>query len=545
MPPLLLREIVNLSDTAAIALIVPPKSFQEPPIQSVLGDGPAAHRSAAWNQAGYTGSGIKIGVIDVGYAGADGLLGTELPADPQTRCYTTETDSPAGLSRCNQSDHGTIAAESIIDIAPEATLYLASVRSPGDLADVVDWMISQDVSVINMSLAWPFDGPGDGTSPQPHSPLNTLARAVSNDILWVNSAGNSGQSSWLGVAADADGDGLLEFGAAQERLNISVNESTIVQLRWDGDWGAEATDLDLHLFDAAGNPLAQSLNPQEGRAGNRPYEIAFPAHATARGNAYIEVSSRTAELPRWIQIVLWRGSIAGSTGGSINNPAESDSSAMLAVGATHWDNTDTIEGYSSRGPTPDGRIKPDIVGVACGQTALTDTFCGTSQSAPHIAELAALVRQRFPEFSPQDVRQYLMSHAEDRGAAGPDNSWGAGFAVLPAPTATPTPTPTPILHPIVPRCLKVFVTERKLLPHGECYRKQVIASQWVLPRVLPRLRRQPDGRRDQLGNEDRGAWSHSQLVQRGIEEGQEPDARRVCSHSGLPPKARGQTAEER
>ena len=469
VPPLLLRDITKTGDAAAISLIVPPQSFQEPPRQSVLGDGPTAHRSTAWNLAGFTGAGIKIGVIDAGFADADILLGTELPADPQTRCYTTETDSPTDLSHCNQNDHGTIVAESIIDIAPEATLYLASVRSQGDLADVVDWMISQDVSIINMSLGWLFDGPGNGTSPQPQSPLNTLARAVSNDILWVSSAGNSGRSSWLGVAADADGDGLLEFGAAQERLNIDVNEATLVQLRWDGDWNAETTDLDLHLFDAAGNPLAQSLNPQEGRAGNRPYEIAFPRTS---GNAYIEITSRTAELPRWIQIVLWNGSIAGSTGGSITNPAESASSAMLAVGATHWDNTQIIEGYSSRGPAPDGRIKPDIVGVACGQTALRDFFCGTSQSAPHITGLAALVRQRFPDLSPQDVRQYLMSHAEDRGAPGPDNIWGMGFAVLPAPpsptptqtptptatpiatptpgpTATPTPTPTPMWHPIV------------------------------------------------------------------------------------------------
>ena len=439
VPPLLLRDIAETGDTGQISLIVPPQSFQEPPNQSVAGDGPAAHHSTAWNQAGFTGNGIKIGVIDLGYAGADDLLGTELPADPQTRCYTTETDSPTDLTRCDQSDHGTIVAESIIDIAPEATLYLASVRSPGDLADVVDWMITEEVSVINMSLGWIFDGPGDGTSPQPHSPLNTLAKAVNNDILWVNSAGNSGQSSWFGVAADADGDGLLEFAAEQERLDLHINQSTIVQLRWDGDWGAEATDLDLHLFDAAGNPLAQSQNPQEGSAGNRPYEIAFPAHATALGNAYIEVSSRTAELPRWIQIVLWRGSIAGSTeSASITNPAESDSSAMLAVGATHWHNTEVIEGYSSRGPAPDGRIKPDIVGVACGQTALSDTFCGTSQAAPHIAGLAALVRQRFPDLSAQDVRQYIMRHAEDRGNAGPDNSWGAGLGGASSPAVANT-----------------------------------------------------------------------------------------------------------
>ena len=137
----------------------------------------------------------------------------------------------------------------------------------------------------------------------------------------MNSAGNSGHSSWLGVPADTDADNLLEFAAARERLDLNINQSTIVQLRWDGDWGAEATDLDLHLFDATGEPLAQSLNPQEGRDGNSPYEIAFP---TTDDKAYIEITSRTGDLPRWIQIVLWNGSIVGSTGGgSITSPAES------------------------------------------------------------------------------------------------------------------------------------------------------------------------------------------------------------------------------
>ena len=285
---------------------------------------------------------------------------------------------------------------------------------------------------------------------------------MNNDILWVNSAGNSGRSSWYGVPTDTDGDNLLEFAADQERLDLNMRKSTIVQLRWDGDWSAEATDLDLHLFDATGNPLAQSLNPQEGRNGNTPYEIAFPA---TDDQAYIQITGRTGNLPRWIQIVLWNGSIVGSTeGGSTNNPAESANSGMLTVGATHWDNTEAIEEYSSRGPTPDGRIKPDLVGVACGETALFgagNAFCGTSQAAPHIAGLAALVRQRFPELSPQDVRQYLMSHAEDRGAAGPDNNWGAGFAVLPAP---PSPTPT---H--TPTATATYIRSRTPTPAPTCH----------------------------------------------------------------------------
>ena len=434
VPLSLLPALSEQDHVLRVDLIIPPLTPALP--QQVPGSGAAPHNSSSWHQAGYTGSGIKIGIIDVGYDGAVSLLGTDLPAEPHLRCYTTDSDDTADLTDCDQHNHGTLVAESIIDIAPDATLYLGATRSLGDTASIVDWMITERVSIINMSLTWPFDGPGDGTSPQRHSPLNILTKAVNNGILWVNSAGNDGQSSWFGIPTDKDNDNILEFGSSGEKLNISNSPSPLIQLRWDGDWGSASNDLDLHVLDSNGNIIAQSLNPQNGDASHRPYEFLAPS---LDDDAIIQVTTSAETLPRWVQIIVTHSSLAGSTGSaSIASPAESNSTGMLTVGATNWHDTQTIAPYSSRGPTPDGRLKPDLVGVDCGETALAgpgSAFCGTSQAAPHIAGLAALVRQRFPELSHYDLKEYLIIHSEDRGLPGPDNTWGAGLVVLPDPFA--------------------------------------------------------------------------------------------------------------
>ena len=119
--------------------------------------------------------------------------------------------------------------------------------------------------------------------------------------------------------------------------------------------------------------------------------------------------------------------------GSITNPAESANPGMLTVGAAHWNNVSSIESFSSRGPTPDGRIKPDLVGADCGQTAARSSlFCGTSQASPHVAGMAALVRQRFPNYTPAQVVSYLKENAVQRiNSPDPNNTWGHGFVVLP------------------------------------------------------------------------------------------------------------------
>ena len=87
-----------------------------------------------------------------------------------------------------------------------------------------------------------------------------------------------------------------------------------------------------------------------------------------------------------------------------------------------------------------------MVAANCGETATAGAgreFSGTSQASPHVAGMAALVRQRFPNYTPAQVVSYLKENAEQRiSSPDPNNAWGHGFTVLPPVTQTPMPTPT-------------------------------------------------------------------------------------------------------
>ena len=443
IPILLLPQISEQPGILRVEAVIPAESFQG--ATGIAGNGPVAHSSPAWNQAGYTGQGIKVGIIDGGFEHFSGLMGKELPRSVRARCYPGDSDTPTNrITDCARGGaHGTVVAESVMDIAPDVSLYIANVQFKGDMQAAVTWMIQQDVDVINHSMGWFFDGPGDGTSLLNDSPLRSVDRAVDSGIVWVNAAGNYAQKTWFGSPSDADGNGAIEFATDDEKYDFDLYGGDLkVQLRWDDSWSGAVRDLDLYIYDRANNSvLRRSENSQSGSSGETPFESIY---AEGSGRVYARVVNRSSSMPSWIQLTLW-GSIEVehyTENGSIVNPAESANPGMLAVGAAHWDDVNSIESYSSRGPTPDGRVKPDIVGADCGQTATWDSFCGTSQAAPHVAGMAALVRQRFPNYTPAQVVSYLKENAQQRiSSPDPSNTWGHGFLVLP-PTQDTSPCAT-------------------------------------------------------------------------------------------------------
>ena len=477
VPVSLLPSASEREGVISVRTIVPPQPAQG----AVVSEGSSAHGAPAWHAAGIKGSGVKIGVIDVGFKDFQSLMGTELPSTVEARCYTDVGVFTSNLTDCiptkapeSSKLHGTAVTEAAFDIAPEAEYYIANIASLGDLADTVDWMVSEGADVINMSVGFLFHGPGDGTTPFSNSPLKTVDAAVEGGAIWVNAAGNSAWANWFGPFTDSYGNGVHEFSATGDecngvRIELEPFEGFTAQLRWEDSWGGASSDLDLYLVSLSGSTfrlsdaVRRSETAQSGGANDIPFERIRIEYGDIPDGIYCLAMNRHAgAAPDWVQILVWGAASRlqhYTSAHSISNPAESANPGLLAVGATgrnagsddnSFDNLfdiTIIEPFSSQGPTLDDRIKPDIVGADAGQSVTYRSernhngyFFGTSQASPHVAGLAALVKQRFPEYSPQQIAQYLKDHAEERGAAGADNVWGHGFANLLASDASPDDT---------------------------------------------------------------------------------------------------------
>ncbi len=107
---------------------------------------------------------------------------------------------------------------------------------------------------------------------------------------------------------------------------------------------------------------------------------------------------------------------------SITDPGNADS--VITVGATHrfMPHSYGVSYFSSRGPTGDGRTKPDLVAPgeridSCIPDGDYDTMDGTSMAAPHVSGAAALLIGRNRELigQPKRVKEILVKSATDLG----------------------------------------------------------------------------------------------------------------------------------
>ncbi|MEU9189832.1 S8 family serine peptidase [Streptomyces sp. NPDC048484] len=205
----------------------------------------------------------------------------------------------------------------------------------------------------------------------------------------ASTAAGSGAKSggrYKGVAPGAkilDGKVLNDSGSGSE-------SDIIAGMQWAVDQNANVVNLSLGGADTAGtDPLEEAVNTLSAKTGT--------LFVIAAGNE-------------------------GPRAGTIGSPGSA--AAALTVGAV--DKQNRIATFSSVGPTQDGSLKPDLtapgrfivaakategtIGVPAGDGYVS--LNGTSMATPHVAGAAAILAQRHPDWTGQQLKQALVSSAK-------------------------------------------------------------------------------------------------------------------------------------
>lgn len=410
--------------------------------QRIEGEGVSQVGARAWHERGFRGQGARVAIVDQGFRGFQARMGTELPERVHTRSFIP--DEPAVDS---VSDHGTGVAEIVHDMAPEAELFLVTVSNEVELGNAVEWLKKEGIHVISFSLG-ALAAPVDGTGM-----LDKIVDdARQQGILWVSAAGNYGNSHWQGSFTDLNGDGWHEFAPGQHLFPFPIGSDQIglFVLVWDA-WPGTFLDYGFYLFLEGPDGHLQLVGfSDSAQRGVQPPVEAIVSFFPPRGNYYLAIKQQASTRPARFHIYsLLQEFPAAVPDGSAISPATSR--GAFAVGATNG--FDQLQRYSSRGPTGDGRTKPDLVAP---DTVSTSTygpsgFPGTSASTPHVAGAAALALSAYPWWKADEIQAFLEGQAQRQLTAQKNNTFGAGRlrlgevpAVPPAqPTQTPTPTPGP------------------------------------------------------------------------------------------------------
>lgn len=141
--------------------------------------------------------------------------------------------------------------------------------------------------------------------------------------------------------------------------------------------------------------------------------------------AIISQAARMA-IDKGMVVVCSAGNEANNSWGLVTPPA--DVEGILSVGSVN--SSFTRSAFSSRGPTSDNRVKPDVVALGSSTLVVSasgaiSNSSGTSVAAPLVSSLVVGILQRYPDLSVEDVYDAITGSASQ--ASNPDNEKGYGI----------------------------------------------------------------------------------------------------------------------
>lgn len=183
----------------------------------------------------------------------------------------------------------------------------------------------------------------------------------------------------------------------------------LAAVEWADSLGADIISSSLLYFDFDGTKEDYSLRALD-------------------GNTTIVTRAANIAAERGILVV---NAIGNEGPGDMSLWAPADSPNILSVGAI-YENGD-ITNFSGRGPTYDGRIKPDVVAMGSSLVVASGTNhfsggTGTSFATPLIAGLAAQLLDARPGLSPNSV--ISLFHQNGDRSESPNNTYGFGIPKL-------------------------------------------------------------------------------------------------------------------
>lgn len=213
----------------------------------------------------------------------------------------------------------------------------------------------------------------------------------------------------------------------------------------EGQFAGTAPDASYYLFvteDVSGeNPVEESYWVEAAEAADSlgvdiiNTSLGYFGYQDARySHTFEDMDGTTTFITRGANVAISRGMFcvvsAGNTGNTTlpNMGAPADAFNILTVGAV--DSNENYAGFSSRGPTADGRVKPDVAAMGylaaiTNQNGEITASSGTSLSSPVIAGLVACLWQALPDKTNAELLQ-IIKESSDRYAA-PTPQFGYGI----------------------------------------------------------------------------------------------------------------------
>jgi hypothetical protein len=452
-----LRVLVLPGDARRLAELSEVQEVRAPAIAKALGSGFGQIVSdtvpltgaALLQQSGVTGVGVKVAVVDLGFQGLSKVIAAgELPASTITMDFTG-----TGIETTTQ--HGVGVAEVLMDMAPGVQLYCLKVADEVDLQNAATYLRTNGIHIANHSVGWVVTSYYDDTGP-----INEVINSShDNDgVFWSVAAGNEAQRHWRGKWSDPDTDGHLNFSPSSNSMTLAAPDpgtgnTVSVYLNWNqyGVSDALRTNFSLYVLDKTGATAGHSANPQTGTQDpEQDVEIQYdPSRAPYRATVVHSGGpiSDTLDITLFSFDNNFGTPVAAS---SVMDPADAHGATALgaipefAYAIAH----PSPERFSARGPTTDGRLKPDFcapdgtmtytygkvdgLGVFFPDSAqwlFLDANAGafgTSFTAPVGAGAAALLLQQTPSLTAPQLASALSGTALPISGTTPNSLCGSG-----------------------------------------------------------------------------------------------------------------------